>query len=72
MHRHERFQIEYLDKIENLLKVLTPYLLTKYREMPQETKQLNTSIAEFLKVNCCFSLQSVMVKLVHHCVGNYG
>lgn len=50
MHRHERFQTEFLNKIANLLKVLTPYLISKHREMPQETKQLNQSIAEFLKV----------------------
>lgn len=51
MHRHERFQPDFLNKIENLLKVLSPYLLSKYREMPQETKQLNASIANFLKVS---------------------
>lgn len=55
MHRHERFSTEYLGKIENLMQVLIPYILTKYKEIPLETKELNKSLAYFLKVlHYCF------------------
>ncbi|XP_024086053.1 dedicator of cytokinesis protein 9 isoform X2 [Cimex lectularius] len=64
MHRHERFQAEFLSKIENLLNVLNPYLLSKYREMPQETKQLNTSIANFLKRCLSFLDRGFVLKLI--------
>jgi len=33
-----------------LLDVIMPYLMTKYREMPVETHELNKSLAQFLKV----------------------
>lgn len=49
MLRHERFTPEYLDKIEELLKILIPYVITKHKEMPLETLELNKSIALFLK-----------------------
>lgn len=64
MHRHERFQTEFLNKIANLLKVLTPYLISKHREMPQETKQLNQSIAEFLKRCLSFLDRGFVLRLV--------
>lgn len=54
MHRHERFSSDYLSKMENLMQVLTPYLLKKYKENPIETKELNKSLATFLKK--CLSL----------------
>lgn len=34
-----------------LLDVIMPYLMTKYREMPVETHELNKSLAQFLKVH---------------------
>uniref|UniRef100_A0A0A9VXP9 Dedicator of cytokinesis protein 9 n=1 Tax=Lygus hesperus TaxID=30085 RepID=A0A0A9VXP9_LYGHE len=64
MHRHERFQPDFLNKIENLLKVLSPYLLSKYREMPSETKQLNASIANFLKRCLSFLDRGFVLRLV--------
>lgn len=60
MHRHERFSSEYLNKIENLLQVLTPYILNKYKEIPLETKELNKSLAHFLKVMDVLCLFRVM------------
>lgn len=50
MHRNERFSKDYQDKIKALLEVIMPYLMTKYREMPVETHELNKSLAQFLKV----------------------
>ena len=49
MHRHERFSAEYMEKIDELLKILVPYVITKHREMPLETLELNKSLAQFLK-----------------------
>lgn len=60
MHRNERFSKEYHDKIKNLLEVLTPYLLTKYKEMPVETHELNRSLAQFLKVFICSIINSTL------------
>lgn len=57
MHRHERFSKEYLQRIEQLLQILFSYILKKSKEKPDETKELNNSIAEFLKVRLV-SIQS--------------
>lgn len=58
MVRNERFSEKYQQKIEGLLGALYPYL-QKYKEVPFETKQLNMSLAHFLKVckamMCCKS-----------------
>lgn len=54
MHRNERFSTDYLQKIETLLQILFPYILNKHKEMPVETKELNKSVAYFLKK--CLSL----------------
>jgi hypothetical protein len=51
MHRNERFAADFLYRIQNLLQVLCPYLIQKYKEMPVETQELNRSLANFLKVN---------------------
>ncbi|KAK3914024.1 Dedicator of cytokinesis protein 9 [Frankliniella fusca] len=48
MVRNERFSESYQRKIEELLKALYPYL-QRYKEVPVETKQLNMSLAHFLK-----------------------
>lgn len=50
MHRNERFSKDYHEKIKMLLDIIMPYLMTKYREMPVETHELNKSLAQFLKV----------------------
>lgn len=54
MHRHERFSAEYVEKLEYLTHVLLSYILSKYKEMPLETKELNKSLAIFLKVSAYF------------------
>lgn len=51
MHRHERFSSDYLQKLEHLFQVLTPYILNKHKELPSETKDLNKNLAHFLKVS---------------------
>ncbi|XP_022919235.2 dedicator of cytokinesis protein 9 [Onthophagus taurus] len=54
MHRNERFSKDYLDRIENMVKILTSYILNKFKDMPEETQELNKSIGTFLKK--CLSL----------------
>uniref|UniRef100_A0A023F2T5 Putative ph domain-containing protein n=1 Tax=Triatoma infestans TaxID=30076 RepID=A0A023F2T5_TRIIF len=71
MHRHERFQSDFLTKIENLLKVLSPYLISKYREMPQETKQLNISMANFLKRCLSFLDRGFVLRLISWYVSTF-
>lgn len=57
MHRNERFSSDYMSQIEALIKILTPYMGSKHRDMPHETQQLNSSVANFLKVcKCCNSI----------------
>jgi hypothetical protein len=65
MHRHERFSSDYHQKIETLMQILMPYILNKYKEMPVETKELNKSLAHFLKK--CLSLmdRGFVFKLVN-------
>ena len=50
MHRNERFSKEYLAQIEKTMQILISYILNKYKDMPEETQELNKSIAYFLKV----------------------
>ncbi|CAG9771792.1 unnamed protein product [Ceutorhynchus assimilis] len=54
MQRHERFSADYLSQLENLSQVLISYVLSKYKEMPLETKELNKNLANFFKR--CLSL----------------
>nr|XP_023030048.1 dedicator of cytokinesis protein 9 [Leptinotarsa decemlineata] len=66
MHRHERFSTEYLSRVENLMHVLIPYVLNKYKEMPLETRELNKNMAYFLKK--CLSLvdRGFVFKLINN------
>jgi hypothetical protein len=57
MHRNERFSADFLYRMRNVLQVLCPYLIQKYKEMPVETQELNRSLANFLKVR---SLQKLL------------
>ncbi|RZF44325.1 hypothetical protein LSTR_LSTR006875 [Laodelphax striatellus] len=65
MLRNERFSSELLAKIEALLQVLTPYLASKHRDMPQQMQQLNNSIATFLKKCLTFLDRGFVFKLVN-------
>lgn len=49
MHRNERFPKEFEKRIENLFNVLMPYLISRYKELPLETQQLNKSLSVFVK-----------------------
>lgn len=65
MHRHERFSTDYLQKIETLMQILIPYILNKYKEMPVETKELNKSIAHFLKKSLSLMDRGFVFKLIN-------
>lgn len=49
MHRNERFSKEFELRIENLFQVLMPYLISRHKELPLETQQLNKSLSVFVK-----------------------
>lgn len=67
MRRNERFSTIFQERIESLLQVLIQYVLSKYKEMPLETQELNKSLAHFLKV--C-SLSPSIVCLFNSFVSN--
>ena len=64
MHRNERFCADFLYRMQNLLQVLCPYLIQKYKEMPVETQELNRSLANFLKVTLIVVLSILKYFLV--------
>ena len=49
MHRNERFSKDFEARIENLFQVLMPYLISRHKELPHETQQLNKSLSVFVK-----------------------
>ncbi|XP_015607279.1 dedicator of cytokinesis protein 9 isoform X3 [Cephus cinctus] len=71
MHRNERFSKEYHSKIENLLEVITPYLMNKYKEMPVETHELNKSLAHFLKRCLTFMDRGFVFRLINSYMDNF-
>nr|CAD7259038.1 unnamed protein product [Timema shepardi] len=65
MHRNERFSADFLFRIQNLLQVLCPYLIQKHKEMPEETQELNRSLAQFLKKCLTFMDRGYVFKLIN-------
>ncbi|PSN40266.1 Dedicator of cytokinesis protein 11 [Blattella germanica] len=65
MHRNERFSADFLYRIQNLLQVLCPYLIQKYKEMPVETQELNRSLAYFLKFITYHVLSDKLLVIYH-------
>lgn len=51
MQRNERFAKDYMKTVDQLMQILFLYALNKSKEKPDETKELNKSLAEFLKVH---------------------
>ncbi|CAG9862855.1 unnamed protein product [Phyllotreta striolata] len=64
MHRHERFPNDFLAKIECLMQILMPYIINKHKEMPVETKELNKSMANFLKKCLSLSDRGFIFKII--------
>ncbi|XP_043462362.1 dedicator of cytokinesis protein 9 isoform X3 [Leptopilina heterotoma] len=71
MHRNERFSKEYHEKIKNLLEVVMPYLMNKYKEMPVETHELNKSLAHFLKRCLTFMDRGFVFRLINSYMDNF-
>ncbi|XP_043275620.1 dedicator of cytokinesis protein 9 isoform X2 [Venturia canescens] len=71
MHRNERFSQQYHSEIKNLLEVITPYLMNKYKEMPVETHELNKSLAQFLKKCLTFMDRGFVFRLIKSYMDNY-
>ena len=51
MPRNERFTSDYQYKLQTLLNTITPYIISKYKDAPRETKNANYSLAYFVKVS---------------------
>lgn len=50
MLRNERFSPEFVARLEELIDVLAPCVVARFREAPAEAQELNRSIAQFIKV----------------------
>lgn len=64
MHRNERFPKEYEGKIEHLFQVLMSYLISRYKELPSETHQLNKSLSVFVKKALSLMDRGFVFKLI--------
>ncbi|KAG8235464.1 hypothetical protein J437_LFUL014094, partial [Ladona fulva] len=71
MHRNERFSSDYLYRVQNLLQVLCPLVTQKYAEMPDETAELNRSIAFFLKRCLSFMDRGYVFRLINGYLGRF-
>ncbi|KAK9870395.1 hypothetical protein WA026_007964 [Henosepilachna vigintioctopunctata] len=71
MLRHERFSAEYLQKIDSLVNIVISYILNNYKEKEVETRELNKSLAQFLKK--CISLidRGFVFKLINTYMDKY-
>lgn len=72
MHRNERFPKEFHDKIESLFKVFVPYLIQKYKELPEETQELNKSICHFIKRSLTLMDRGFVFKMVRFYLQYFG
>ncbi|XP_037912923.1 dedicator of cytokinesis protein 9 isoform X4 [Hermetia illucens] len=64
MHRNERFPKEFPSRIESLVQVLTPYLISRYKDLPVETQHLNKSLSIFIKRCLTFMDRGFVFKLI--------
>ncbi|XP_071453557.1 dedicator of cytokinesis protein 9 [Hetaerina americana] len=71
MHRNERFSSDYLFRVQSLLQVLCPLVTQKHSEMPEETSELNRSIAFFLKRCLSFMDRGYVFRLINGYVARF-
>ncbi|KAL3847595.1 hypothetical protein ACJMK2_018498 [Sinanodonta woodiana] len=71
MPRNERFSGDYQYRIQNLIQNLSPYIISKVRELPKETRNANHSLAYFVKM--CFTLmdRGVVFQLISQYMQNF-
>lgn len=49
MHRNERFPSDFPTRMENLFQVLVPYIFSRHKDLPVETRMLNKSLSLLIK-----------------------
>ncbi|XP_034471670.1 dedicator of cytokinesis protein 9 isoform X1 [Drosophila innubila] len=64
MLRNERFPKEYADRVEQLIKILVPYITTRYEDLGEETQQLNRSLARFVRQCLSYMDRGFVFKLI--------
>lgn len=64
MMRNERFPKEYSVRIESLFQVLIPYIISRYKDLPVETQQLNKSLSSLVKRLLSFMDRGFVFKLI--------
>lgn len=64
MHRNERFPKEFPSRVESLVHVLVPYLISRHKDLPIETQQLNQSLSNFIKRCLTFMDRGFVFKLI--------
>ncbi|XP_055386706.1 dedicator of cytokinesis protein 9 isoform X2 [Condylostylus longicornis] len=64
MLRNERFPKEYHQRIESLLRILVPYIIQRYKDLPIETQQLNKSLSQFIKRCLSYMDRGFIFKLI--------
>ncbi|XP_030384667.1 dedicator of cytokinesis protein 9 isoform X2 [Scaptodrosophila lebanonensis] len=64
MLRNERFPKEFPERVENLIKVLLPYILTRYEDLGEETQQLNSSLARFVRQCLSYMDRGFVFKII--------
>ncbi|XP_044001761.1 dedicator of cytokinesis protein 9 isoform X3 [Aphidius gifuensis] len=71
MRRNERFPIDYHNAIKQLIQIVTPYLMNKYKDMPIETHELNKSLGLFLKKCLTFMDRGFVFSLINNYMDNF-
>ncbi|XP_067624519.1 dedicator of cytokinesis protein 9 isoform X2 [Eurosta solidaginis] len=66
MLRNERFPKEFPARVESLIKVLTPYLISRYKDLPVETQQLNRSLSHFVRRCLTYMDRGFVFKLIKY------
>uniref|UniRef100_A0A1I8PPX3 Dedicator of cytokinesis protein 9 n=1 Tax=Stomoxys calcitrans TaxID=35570 RepID=A0A1I8PPX3_STOCA len=66
MLRNERFPKEFPTRLENLIKVLIPYLISRYKDLPVETQYLNKSLSQFVRKCLTFMDRGFVFKLIRY------
>ncbi|KAF5297752.1 hypothetical protein FQR65_LT09926 [Abscondita terminalis] len=72
MLRNERFSSDFCQRIEAMLDVLVPYIISKHKDMPVETQELNRSVANFLKKCLSIMDRGFVFKLINMYMNKFG
>lgn len=64
MLRNERFPKEFAIRIESLFQILIPYIISRHKDLPIETQQLNKSLSTFVKKCLSFMDRGFVFKII--------